>query len=68
MRPGHSTEETGHAQTRRGGAGLGPWEPGPHGSGAKLTFTAKHLKAKEQERGQSRGLSGAGKSFRDAPF
>lgn len=58
----------GHAQTKRGGACLRPGSQSHTRRGAALTFTAKHLKAKEREPGQSRGLSGAGKSFRDAPF
>lgn len=48
------------------------WGPGARdtqAAGAALTeFRAKHLKTKERESGQSRGLSSVGKPFRDAPF
>ena len=48
----------------------GAREPETHRrQGAALAeFRAKHLKTKEREPGQSRGLSSVGKPFRDTPF
>lgn len=58
-RLGHSTEVTGHAQTKRSRARLGPGSQRHTGGGAALTeFTAKHLKTKEENaEAESRGLS-----------
>ena len=68
MRPGHSTKETGHAQTKHRGACWGHMSQRHTQAAALAEFTAKHLKTKEQKPGQSRDLFSFGKTFRDATF